>query len=88
LRGEARYTVHHRLYTAEELRWLLQRAGFASVRVRYVLAREGVGLSADRLLHKPWRVLPKALLWAVAAAVPAVRSTLLVTARKAAPAPP
>jgi SAM-dependent methyltransferase len=84
LRGEARYTVHHRLYTAGEVRWLLQQAGFGAAHVRYVLAREGVGVTGDRLLRKPWRVVPKALLWSMAALVPPVRSTLLVTAWKGA----
>ena len=88
LRGEARYTVHHRLYTAGEIRWLLQRAGFSSVRARYVLAREGVGVAGDRLLRQPWRVVPKAALWAVAALIPPVRSTLLVTASKPLPGAP
>jgi SAM-dependent methyltransferase len=82
LRGEARYTVHQRLYTAAEVHWLLERVGFKAVRVRYALAREGVGVTGDRLLRKPWRVVPKALLWAVAALIPPARSTLLVTARK------
>jgi SAM-dependent methyltransferase len=82
LRGDARYTVHHHLYTAGELRWLVKQAGFASVRVRPVLARERVGVTAGRLLRKPWRVLPKAFLWGLAALIPPVRSTLLVTARK------
>lgn len=83
LRGEARYTVHHHLYTAGEVRWLLARAGLGAVRVQYVLAREGVGVTGERLLRKPWRALPKAALWGVAALIPPVRSTLLVTARKA-----
>jgi SAM-dependent methyltransferase len=82
LRGDARYTVHHHLYTAGELRWLVKRAGFTSARVRPVLARERVGVTVRRLLRKPWRVLPKALLWGSAALIPPVRSTLLVTARK------
>jgi len=82
LRGDARYTVHHHLYTAGELRWLVRQAGFASVHVRHVLAREGVGVTAKRLLRKPWRVLPKALLGGIAALIPPVRSTLLVKARK------
>jgi SAM-dependent methyltransferase len=82
LRGEARYTMHHRLYTAGEVHWLLQRAGFDSARLRSVLAREGVGVTGDRLLRKPWRVLPKALVWGIAALLPPVRSTLLATAWK------
>lgn len=82
LRGDARYTVHHHLYTAEELRWLVRQAGFVSVRVQHVLARERVGVTGRRLLRKPWRVLPKALVWGLSALVPPVRSTLLVTARK------
>ncbi len=83
LRGEDRFTVHQHLYTAEELRWLLQEAGFRSMQVRYVAAREGVGVSWRRALLRPWRVFPKALLGAAAALLPPVRSTLLVTAKKA-----
>jgi SAM-dependent methyltransferase len=82
LRGDARYTVHHHLYTAGELRWLVRQAGFSAARVQHVLARERVGVTAGRLLRKPWRVLPKAALWGMAALVPPVRSTLLVTAYK------
>ncbi len=81
LRGEERYSTHHRLYTAGELRWLLQEAGFSQVRVRYVAAREGVGVSWGRLSRRPWRVLPKALLGAVTTLVPPWRSLVLVTAR-------
>ncbi len=82
LRDEARYTVHQRLYTAGEVRWLLQRAGLGQVAVRYVAARERVGVSWKRLLRRPWRVLPKAALAGAAALLPPVRSTLLVTARR------
>ncbi len=82
LRGEDRFTVHQHLYMAEELRWLLQEAGFHSVQVRYVAAREGVGVNWRRAILRPWRVLPKALLGGVAAILPPVRSTLLVTAKK------
>lgn len=80
LRGEAGYTVHQRLYTAGEVRWLLRRAGFEQIRVRYVAARESVGLGWSRFLRRPWRVLPKAALWTVVALLPPLRSTLLVTA--------
>lgn len=82
LRGEETYTVHHRVYTAEEVRWLLERAGFAGVRVRYLAARESVGVTWKRALGRPWRVLPKALLWLLVALVPPARSMLLATARK------
>lgn len=80
LRGEERYTVHHCLYTAEELRWLLRGAGFEQIDVRYAAAREGVGVSWPRLLRYPWRVLPKALLQGVTALIPPLRSMLLATA--------
>lgn len=83
LRDAARYTVHQRLYTAGEVRWLLQRAGLVQVAVRYVAARERVGVSWGRLLRRPWRVLPKAILAGAAALLPPVRSTLLATARRA-----
>jgi SAM-dependent methyltransferase len=82
LRGEGRYTVHHRLYTAGELRWLLWEAGFADVRLRGVATRERVGLGWGRFFRRPWRVFPKAVLWAVAALLPPVRSTLLATGTK------
>ncbi|MGC8873967.1 MAG: class I SAM-dependent methyltransferase [Chloroflexia bacterium] len=78
LRGEDRYTVHYRLYTAEEVRWLLREAGFVRPSVRYVAARESVGLSSARLL----RSLPKVGMWTIAQMVPFVRSMLLVTARR------
>lgn len=80
--GEERYTVHHHLYTSSELRWLLGQVGFAHPRVRYVAAREAVGVTWVRILRWPWRALPKALLWGTATIVPPVRSMLLVTARK------
>ncbi len=86
LRGQGRYTVHQRLYTSGELRWLLQESGFAAVRVRTVAAREGVGLDWRQFLRRPWRALPKAALWVAAACLPAVRSTLLATAEKPLPA--
>lgn len=84
LRGEERYTMHHRLYTAGEVRWLLQEAGFVDVRVRYLAAREGVGVTWRRVLSRPWRGVPKALLWGAALLLPPLRSTLLAVARKAA----
>lgn len=84
LRGEERYTMHHRLYTAGEVRWLLQEAGFADVQVRYVAAREGVGVTWKRVLSRPWRGVPKTLLWGTALLLPPLRSTLLAVARKAA----
>jgi len=81
LRGDAGYTVHQRLYTAGELRWLLRRAGFERVDVRYVAAREGVGVSWARFLRRPWRVLPKALLATATMLFPPLRSTLFATAQ-------
>lgn len=83
LRGQENYTIHHHLYTGREVRWLLTQAGFSSVQVRYVTAREQVGVSWPRLLRRPWRVLPKALLWGVTALLPPLRSMLLATARRA-----
>ena len=82
LRGEEAYTIHHRVYTAEEVRWLLEQAGFVGVQVRYLAAREAVGVTWGRALRRPWRVLPKALLWGVGAIVPPVRSMLLGEAYK------
>ncbi|MGB9722334.1 MAG: class I SAM-dependent methyltransferase [Chloroflexia bacterium] len=82
LRGEERYTMHQRLYTAGELRWLLREAGFERVRVAYVAAREGVGVTWRRVLFQPWRGVPKALLWGLALLLPPLRSTLLAVARK------
>jgi SAM-dependent methyltransferase len=84
LRGEERFTCHQRLYTAGEVRWLLQEAGFEGVRIRYVAAREGVGVTWRRVLSRPWRSLPKAILWGMVALVPPWRSTLLAVARKGA----
>jgi len=82
LRGEDNYTIHHHLYTAGEVRWLLGQAGFSRTRVRYVAAREGVGVSWSRALRWPWRVLPKALLWTITSLIPPLRSMLLATARR------
>jgi|YelNatPaOPRAMG01_1025707.scaffolds.fasta_scaffold41236_2 SAM-dependent methyltransferase len=79
LEGEGRYTVHHRLYTAEEVCWLLRTAGFDHVTLRYVAAREGVGLARRHLA----RSFPKLGLWAIAQVVPPLRSMLLATACKA-----
>ncbi len=84
LQGEERYTMHQRLYTAGEVHWLLQEAGFEHIRVRYVAAREGVGITWRRAFLRPWRAGPKALLWGMALLLPPLRSTLLATARKAA----
>ncbi len=84
LRGEERYTMHHRLYTAGEVRWLLREAGFADIQVRYVAAREGVGVTWRRMLSCPWRGVPKALLWGTVLLLPPLRSTLLAVAWKGA----
>jgi SAM-dependent methyltransferase len=81
MRGEDRYNVHHHLFTGGELRWLLGEAGFSSIQIRPVAAREGVGVSWKRLLRWPWRVLPKAALWGITSLVPPLRSMLLLTAR-------
>lgn len=84
LRGEERYTMHQRLYTAGEVCWLLREAGFGEVKVRYVAAREGVGVTWRRVLFRPWRGVPKAFLWGTALLLPPLRSTLLAVAWKAA----
>ncbi|MBN1484716.1 MAG: class I SAM-dependent methyltransferase [Chloroflexia bacterium] len=81
LRGEETYTIHHHLYTASEVHWLLQEAGFSSSQARYIAAREGVGVSWSRLLRRPWRALPKAILWGLTSLIPPLRSMLLATAR-------
>jgi SAM-dependent methyltransferase len=82
LEGDARYTTHSRTYTMGELSWLLTEAGFAVRERRYLAPWEQVGLEAQRLRSAPHRVLAKALLAGVTAALPPTRSMLLAVGQR------
>lgn len=87
LSGTERYYNHQRLYTMEELHWLLAQAGFDIVQARYVDAWERVGVEARRLFSHPLRVLAKAGLVALGLCLPRTRSMLLLIGRKPAGPP-
>lgn len=82
LEGTARYTTHSRTYTLGELCWVLQQAGLQPVVKRYVAAWERVGLEPGRFRQQPLQVLGKSALAATTAAIPPLRSMLLVVAQK------
>ena len=82
LEGDARYTTHSRIYTMGELSWLVAEAGFAVRERRYVAPWEQVGLEAPRLRRAPHRVLAKAFLAGLTAALPPTRSMLLVVGQR------
>lgn len=85
LSGSERYYNHHRLYTMEELRWLLTQAGFEIAQARYVDAWERVGVEVRRLPRHPLRVLAKAGLVGLGLCLPQARSMLLLVGRKPGP---
>lgn len=88
LTGSQRYYNHSRLYTMQELRWLLEQAGFAVALARYADAWERVGVEWGRLARHPLRVLAKAGLVALGLCLPSSRSMLLIVGRRPAqPAP-
>ncbi len=82
LEGEARYTTHSRTYTMGELSWLLREAGLRVVGQHYVAAWELVGLERGRFWQHPLRVTVKGAFALLTAAVPPVRSMLLVVGEK------
>ncbi len=82
LAGPQRYYNHSRLYTMQELRWLVERAGLDVAATRYGDAWERVGIEKGRLLSAPHRVAVKAGLWLLTSAFPAARSMLLIVGRK------
>jgi hypothetical protein len=82
LQGPQRYYNHSRLYTMQELRWLVEQSGLAVALTRYGDAWEQVGVEAGRLLHHPLRVAAKSGLWLLTSAFPAWRSMLMVVGLK------
>lgn len=82
LKGSQRYYNHSRLYTMQELRWLVEQAGMDVAMSRYGDAWERVGIEAGRLLKAPHRVATKAAIWLLTSAFPSTRSMLMVVGRK------
>jgi len=82
LHGPQRYYNHSRLYTMQELGWLLQQAGLHIATARYVDAWERVGVERGRLLQHPLRVMAKAALIGLGLCLPQLRSMLLLIGRK------
>lgn len=82
LAGPQRYYNHSRLYTMQELRWLVEQAGMQVAALRYGDAWERVGIEKGRLLKAPHRVATKAALWLLTSAFPSTRSMLLVVGVK------
>jgi SAM-dependent methyltransferase len=82
LQGPQRYYNHSRLYTMQELRWLVEQSGLAVALTRYGDAWEQVGVEAGRLLRHPLRVAAKSGLWLLTSAFPAWRSMLMVVGLK------
>ncbi len=82
LDGAQRYYNHSRLYSMEELRWLLEQAGLTVAQARYVDAWERVGVEKGRLLRHPLRVLVKAGLVGLGLCVPRARSMLMLVGHK------
>jgi SAM-dependent methyltransferase len=82
LHGPQRYYNHSRLYTMQELRWLVEQAGLHVRATRYGDAWERVGIEVRRLAQHPLRVMVKSGLWLLTSAFPTTRSMLLVIAEK------
>ncbi len=82
LDGPQRYYNHSRLYTLEELSWLVERSGLRVGQARFADAWEQVGVEAGRALRHPLRVGAKSALWLVTTAFPRWRSMLLVVGLK------
>ena len=80
--GPQRYYNHSRLYTMQELCWLIEQAGMQVAAARFGDAWERVGIERERLLRAPHRVATKAALWLLTSAFPTTRSMLLVVGRK------
>jgi SAM-dependent methyltransferase len=86
LDGPQRYYNHSRLYTLQELSWLVAHSGLEVALARHADAWEQVGVEKGRVLRHPLRVGVKAGLWLLTAAFPRWRSMLLVVGRKSAAA--
>jgi SAM-dependent methyltransferase len=82
LAGPQRYYNHSRLYTLQELRWLLEQSGLRVALARYGSAWEQVGIEPGRLLRHPLRVAAKSALWLLTSAIPSWRSMLMVVGMK------
>lgn len=82
LAGVQRYYNHSRLYTMQELTWLLNQAGFEIALARYGDAWERVGVEPGRFFRHPLRVLAKAALVGLGLCWPNLRSMLLLVGRK------
>jgi SAM-dependent methyltransferase len=82
LEGPQRYYTHSRLYTMQELRWLVEESGLEVALARYGDAWEQVGIEPARLLSHPLRVAAKSGLWLLTSAFPSWRSMLMVIGRK------
>jgi len=82
LAGAQRYYNHSRLYTMQELCWLLEEASLSVTQTRFADAWERVGVDAARLRHHPVRVAVKAALIALGYVLPGARSMLLVVGRR------
>ncbi|HNP85172.1 MAG TPA: class I SAM-dependent methyltransferase [Kouleothrix sp.] len=82
LAGPQRYYNHSRLYTLEELRWLVEQSGLQVAFARPANAWEQVGVEPLRALRHPLRVGVKAGLWLLTSAFPQWRSMLLVIGQK------
>jgi SAM-dependent methyltransferase len=80
--GPQRYYNHSRLYTMQELRWLVEQSGLRVALARYADAWEQVGIEPGRLLRHPLRVAVKSALWLLTSAVPTWRSMLMVVGMK------
>lgn len=82
LAGPQRYYNHSRLYTLQELEWLVAQSGLHVAQARYADAWEQVGVEAGRVLRHPLRVGVKGGLWLLTTAFPRWRSMLLVVGIK------
>jgi len=82
LTGPQRYYNHSRLYTLQELCWLIEQSGLHVALARYGNAWEQVGIEPARLLRHPLRVAAKSALWLLTSAIPSWRSMLMVVGMK------
>jgi SAM-dependent methyltransferase len=82
LHGPQRYYNHSRLYTMDELCWLVEQGGLRVALARYGDAWERVGVEPGRVLRHPLRVGAKAGLWLLTSACPSTRSMLMVVGQK------
>jgi SAM-dependent methyltransferase len=82
LAGPQRYYNHSRLYTLQELAWLVEQSGLRVALARYASAWEQVGVEPRRALRHPLRVAVKGGLVLLTSAFPRWRSMLLVVGMK------